>query len=329
MGKGHFFGTRLTPVGRSRGSPAERRGGLIARGRGASSGSLMVLGAAFLWGTIGLFSRWLYQQGLTPIQVVAGRIGLTWFVFSLAALLGDWRRLRIGWRDAGFFAAYGLVSVALFYGCWFYAVSKLPIAVAVILLYTAPAYVTLLSVPLFGERLTRTKALALALTLVGAALVAGRPQGGPLPGDGLLAGLGAGLTYGLYSLFGKASAPRYDRSTTLAYTFSFGLVGVALAGWVGGAWTGPLPAWMAHPQAWLLLSGLALGPTVLAYYLYNGGLARIDASSASMLATLEPVVSVLLAWAVLHETLRWWQGTGGLLVIGAVLLLQRGPAEPA
>ncbi len=290
-------------------------------------GALMVLGAAALWGTIGLLSRLLYQQGLTPIQVVAGRIGLTWIVFSLAAVLSDRRSLRIGLRDAGFFAVYGTVSVALFYGCWFYAVSRLPVAVAVILLYTAPAYVTLLSAPLFGERLTLPKLAALVLTLAGAALVAGRPAGGPIPVDGLLAGLGSGLTYGLYSLFGKAAAPRYSRSATLFYTFSFGLLGVALAGWTLGDWSGPPPAWAGNPTAWLLLALLALGPTVLAYYLYAGGLERIDASKASMLATLEPVVSVVLAAAVLHEPLRWLQGLGGAMVVGAVLLLQQRPSS--
>ncbi|MGE5589887.1 MAG: DMT family transporter [Bacillota bacterium] len=289
-------------------------------------GALMVLGAAALWGTIGLLSRLLYQQGLTPIQVVAGRIGLTWIVFTLAAFLGDRRSLRISLRDTGFFAAYGLVSVALFYGCWFYAVSRLPVAVAVILLYTAPAYVTLLSAPLFGERLTRAKAVALVLTLAGAALVAGRPAGGPMPLDGLIAGLGAGLTYGLYSLFGKAAAPRFSRSATLFYTFSFGLLGVAAAGWLQGAWPAAAPSWTGSPLAWLLLAALALGPTVLAYYLYAGGLERIDASKASMLATLEPVVSVVLAGLVLHEPLRWLQGLGGLMVVGAVLLLQRPSA---
>jgi len=290
-------------------------------------GALMVLGAAALWGTIGLLSRLLYQQGLTPIQVVAGRIGLTWIVFTLAAALGDRRSLRIGLRDAGFFAVYGLVSVALFYGCWFYAVSRLPVAVAVILLYTAPAYVTLLSAPLFGERLTLPKLAALALTLAGAALVAGRPAGGTIPMDGLLAGLGSGLTYGLYSLFGKAAAPRYSRSATLFYTFSFGLLGVALVGWAQGDWSGPPPAWAGSPMAWLLLALLALGPTVTAYYLYAGGLERIDASVASMLATLEPVVSVVLAAAVLHEPLRWPQGLGGAMVVGAVLLLQQRPSS--
>lgn len=293
-------------------------------------GGLMVLGAGVLWGTIGIFSRWLYREGLTPMQVVAGRIGLTWIVFVAAALVGERRRLAITLRDAGFFGAYGLVSVALFYGCWFYAVARLPVAVAVILLYTAPAYVAVLSVPLFGERLDRRKAMALGLTLLGAALVAGRPEPGhPLPLDGLLAGFGAGLTYGLYSLFGKAAAPRYSRGTTLVWTFSFGLLGVALAGWLGGAWPAPVPVWFSSPRAWLLLAGLALGPTVLAYYLYNGGLARIEAGRASMLATVEPVVSVLLAWLLLGEPLQGWQMLGGLLVVAAVLVLQApGGAAP-
>lgn len=290
---------------------------------GSTAGVLMVLGAGLLWGTIGLFSRFLYREGLTPMQVVAGRIGLTWIVFALAALAGDRRRLRIGLKDAGFFAAYGFISVALFYWCWFYAVNRLPVAVAVILLYTAPAYVAVLSVPLFGERLDRVKGAALVLTLVGAALVAGRPEAsGPLPLAGVIAGLGAGLTYGLYSLFGKAAATRYSRSTTLAYTFTFGLIGVALAGGIGGDWAGPAPVWFGHPQAWLLLAGLALGPTVLAYYLYNGGLARIEAGRASIIATIEPVTSVLLAWLVLGEPLRGWQVLGGALVLGAVVLLQ-------
>jgi DME family drug/metabolite transporter len=78
---------------------------------------------------------------------------------------------------------------------------------------------------------------------------------------------------------------------------------------------------LRHPGAWLLLIGVGVGPSLLAPICFTLGLQRVRASSASILATIEPVVAAGLAWAVLGESLAPLQLAGGMCVLLAVLLL--------
>jgi DME family drug/metabolite transporter len=135
---------------------------------------------------------------------------------------------------------------------------------------------------------------------------------------GIVAGLGAGLTYALYSVFNKIGLRRHDGWTVLAY----GLL-------AGSVFLAPLqsPQWLVtalrQPGAvvWLLM--LALGPTLGAGLSFNAGLRYVPVSSASIVATLEPVIASLLAFTFLHERLDPAQLVGGGLILAAVIFLTR------
>jgi drug/metabolite transporter (DMT)-like permease len=189
------------------------------------------------------------------------------------------------------------------------------VAVAAVLLYTAPAFVAVLSMAVFGEVLTARKAAAIVVTFVGCAFVVGvlPAFSGTVSLPGLLAGLGAGAGYALYSIFGKLALRRYRALTVTVYTF---VVAAAAVLPVSGLWEQRdlFAAW----QVWGYALGLGLLSTVLAYLLYTVGLAYVETSRAAVTATLEPLVAATVGAVVFGEALTGWQLAGMALVIAAV-----------
>ena len=115
--------------------------------------------------------------------------------------------------------AFGLFGIAAFYIVYVTAIDLAGMSVAAVLLYTAPAWVALISAVFLGEKLTPVKLVAVTLAMAGCALVARvyDVRGLQLNWLGILAGLGAGLTYALYSVFNKVGLRRHDGWTVLAY----------------------------------------------------------------------------------------------------------------
>jgi drug/metabolite transporter (DMT)-like permease len=222
--------------------------------------------------------------------------------------------LRIRLADAPLFAAYGAVSVAGFMTVYFAAIALTTVATAAILLYTAPVWVVLLARLAFREPLTRSKAAAVALVFAGCVLVAGAGTAAVrLSPAGLLAGLGAGLTYALYSIFGKVALRRYSPLTTVIYALGFGALFLLIAS------RGLVPV---SPAVAPTLVYVVVVPTAAAYLLFIAGLQRVEAGRAAVVATIEPVVAALTGSLVLHEPFELTQWIGAALVLGGVLLVQ-------
>ncbi|MFN8484497.1 MAG: EamA family transporter [Anaerolineae bacterium] len=285
----------------------------------------MVAAGAILWGTIGLFFKAGLAYGLTPLGLAFMRSALTFGLLALGLALWRPTLLRIRPRDLPYFALFGGVSVALFYWVYIVAVDLTTVATAAVLLYTAPAWVTLLAWRLYGEPLHRRQLLALGLAFLGCVLVARAYDPAQLRVNwvGLLAGLGAGFTYAMYSVLGVPVLRRYPPTTVVVWAVLFGALLLAPFVMLGGlAQLAPVAA----PSAlWLWLLGLAAIPTVGALLLYTSGLKRVPAGVASVTATLEPVVATLLAVLVLKESFAPWQMVGGALILGGILLLAWQP----
>lgn len=259
-----------------------------------------------------------------PLEAAFYRAAISFAILLVFLVATNRRALRIHPSDLGFFAAFGLLGVAAFFVVYMTAINTTTVATAAILLYTAPAFVLVLSALLFGETLTTPKAIAVECAFIGCVLVG---RGYDLSSlrlnlPGVLAGLASGLAYALYTIFGKAALRRYAPLTTLTYALGFGTIflgTVALA-------TAVIPR--AHPSSgWLALVYLALVTTLLAQVLYLAGMRYIDAGPASLLATVEPVAAAMLGYIVFGERLEGLQIAGGALVVGAVMLA-RGLAGP-
>jgi len=287
-------------------------------------GYALVAVAAVLWALIGLFSRAVLDEGVAPLEIAFWRATLAGGAFALHAALVGRLRLRAA-RDLASLGAFALIGVTLFYAALVLAIETGGISLAFVLLYTAPAFVTLLAWPLLGERLTRTKLALVALAMLGVVLVAlsgGSANGVRVSPASLGWGLAAGASYAAYYLFGKWVLARYAPVTIFAFVLPLGALG--LLPFVTFAPKSPL--------AWLLLVTLSLVSTYLAYLVYYTGLRAVEASRAVLVATIEPVVAAALAAAVFGERLgALGVGGAGLILVAAALASvrrapRRGPA---
>jgi len=191
------------------------------------------------------------------------------------------------------------------------------LAVAALLLYTAPIFVMLLSLVCFGERFTRSKGIALVLTFTGCACVTGALVSGlTLSTSGLLYGLGSGFGYALYSIFGKYAVKRYSSLTITAYTFYFAVLGSWPLAGLQLASLGSLSS-----QAIFNVCALGILCAVLPYLLYTKGLEGVEAGRASILATIEPFVAAAVGVLCFAEPLTLTKISGMALILAAIVVL--------
>lgn len=286
------------------------------------SAYLLIATGAVCWGIISIFIKHLYIAGFNPTQVVAVRALSALLFLFIYIIFKNHRLPKIKIPDTKYFIGTGVISVVLMNWCMFSAIKETSIPIATILLYTAPAFVTLFSRILFKEFLTPKKILALLITLSGCAFVSGFL---PVKGEsvslvGLIFGLGSGFFYASYSIFGKFALAKYDSLTVTFYTFIFACL--AIIPFSGLWYITPL---FTSFNVWLNIIGLGFISTMMAYLLYTKGLAYVESSRASIIATIEPVVATLVSYFVFQEKLSFWQYTGIVMVIAAVILVQEIP----
>ena len=283
-------------------------------------GYLLVLGAAFCWGTSGiLLKKIILNYAPTPLTLAFWRDFLTFIILILALFLFRRDLLRINRRDLIPLIGLGVVSVGLLHFLWVYAVDLIGVAPAHVLNYTAPAFVVLLSWLLWREPLTRRKLGALLLTFVGCVLVARVYDLSQvrLNWVGILAGLGTGITWATYAIFSKIFLHRHSSWTLVTYAFGLSALTLLLPQ--------PLRAlsfpWSRPGHVWFWLWLLALVPTVVGFSLYTWGLGYLSASAAIITATVEPFVAAILAFLVFGDLLSPLQMFGGVLIIMGVVVL--------
>jgi drug/metabolite transporter, DME family len=283
-------------------------------------GVLAVVAAASIWATLGLFAKILYAQGVSFESLVAVRASVGWvavMIFVLAT--GKAKSLRVPRRDLAFLAPLGLVGIGIFYLLYFYTVRESTVGTAAILLYSSPAFVVVLARVFLKEELNAAKMLALFLTACGIFLVAGAYVPSHLEGTPtvLLTGLLSGLTYGLYSIFGRPVTGHLRPSIILSYALLFGSLLLVVAALPTLDTLSGLPA-----SSYALLLMLSVVHTTLGFALYTFGLGRLGAGRAAVVATVEPVVAVVLGTALLGEFLTVPKVVGALLVISGAALAQ-------
>jgi len=294
-----------------------RMSAALARFRGYG----LILTGASLWATLGLFYKGLMADfNLAPLAIIF------WRIFVAAASLWVWlgigrpEALRIARRDWLLFLGYGLLGVAAFYAVYIYAIARAGVGVAAVLMYTAPVWVTTVGVLFWREPLTARKGVALTLAVAGCALVGRVYDLADVHFDwlGLLAGLGAGVGYGLYILFSRAVSRR-GYGPELAIAYGYGLGALCFLPWQSPT---ELARVVTTPALLFWVLALGLVPTLLGGAAFNAGLHTVSASNASIVATVEPVIAAVLGWAVWNERLEVWQVLGGGLIVVGVVLIQ-------
>lgn len=277
---------------------------------------IIILIAASGWGMIGVFSRPLSAADLSSIQMTFIRSIIVIIGMGLLLLIKDRTLFRIKLKDFGLFLGTGIISIVFFNVCYFTAIEMTTLATACILLYTAPCFVMLLSALFFKEKITAQKLIALAFAFPGCMLVSGF-AGGDISLTALMIGIGSGLGYASYSIFGKAALKKYHTFTVIFYTFL--VSSICLLPFAG--LPSIMTAFTTDTHTVLLALGLGIVSTFMPYICYTAGLKHVEAGKASVLAFAEPMVATIAGILIFHEQLHLKNALGIGLIFGAIVLL--------
>ena len=281
-------------------------------------GDILIIIAGLFWGSMGIFVRHLNDLGFTSIQVACLRLTVAGVIFSLILLIKDPKGFQIKPKDIPLFLALGIVSILFFTCCYFTAIRLMTMSTAAILLYTSPIWVMILAIIFLKEKITLQKIVALILAFIGCVLVSG--FGGKISVIGILVGLGSGLGYGLYSIFGTFALRKYSPFTVTTYTFLIaGLGSIFVANPVDLADKISKTDSITGLLGFVLLTSVVTA--VIPFLLYTLGLNKTTAGKAAVLATVEPAAATLFGFFVMGETIGPVAICGIVLVFAAIIVL--------
>lgn len=278
----------------------------------------LIIIAGVCWGLIGLFSNYLSAAGLRPEQITVIRCVLACFVIGGYLLIFKRGAFKVRVKHLWIFLGTGVLSIAFYNVCYFACINMCGLSFAAILLYTAPCFVVLLSAVFFKEHLTRQRGFALIIAFVGCLLVVGVGSGQTsLSGLGILVGLASGIGYALYSIFARVALKHYEAPTVMFYTFLFASLALL-------PFSEPInivSLALDSASVFEVMIALALISTVTPFACYTTGLAHMETGKASIMAFVEPMVSLLLGVMVFGEVLTLQNMIGVIGILGAVVLL--------
>jgi drug/metabolite transporter (DMT)-like permease len=287
----------------------------------------LCLASAFGFGCMAIFAKDAYKQHLSITALLSLRFGLAAVIFwAIARLRGPItlppRRVLLAGLGLG---AFGYATQS---GLYFGAVKRMDASTTSLLLYTYPAMVFIAALALRREHADRRRLAALALAVVGTALVLlGGGGSGSFETVGVVMAIAAAVAYSTYILVADTVVPKVDPFLLSALITTGGAATFWLAGVIDSGLDVTLSA-----HGWLDIAGIVLVSTILPISTFLLGLERVGPSTASILSCFEPVVTVSLAMALYGERLGPGQLAGGALVLAAVVVLQakvRGDVAPA
>ena len=272
----------------------------------------------------GFCNRFATALGYSQSQILFARCVVPFVVLGVFLLVTNRDAFRIRLRDLWCFLGSGLLSVTMFGLAYMNAMQEMSLSLAVVLLYTAPVFVMVLSAIFFHERITRMKILALICVIAGVLLTAGVFAGNIATTPwGIALGLISGIGYALYSIFSRFAFERgYSSMTVTFYTFLFSSLAVGLLTDLP-----QMAALTTTPEAagWLLALGIV---TCLApYILYTKGLEGVENGVASILASIEVATATTMSTLVFHEPFGLMNACGIILLFCGIVLMNLHPRQ--
>lgn len=288
--------------------------------RSTRIGYLLAATAAVMWGLNGSLAKFLLNDGVDAYRLTQLRTTVAWLLLAAGLLLFRRDLIRVERRDVPRLALLGIGGLALVQLFYFAAIARIYIGVALLLQYLGPLMIAVWLTVAHGRRLPRPLWGAIGVTLAGSFLVvrAYDPQALELDAVGILAGLGAAVTFAFYIVQSERAGARYNPLTTLFWGFGFG---VAFWAVVTPWWKFPFDQFRSLENI-LLGLGVATIGTLFPFLLMVTAVQHIPASRAALVAFVEPVSAAAIAWFVHDQVLSAPQLVGGGLVIAALFWVQ-------
>ena len=274
--------------------------------------------AAALWALNGSMSRTLLDDGVSARRLSELRSAGSWLILLVA--LGVFRRdlLKVERQDLPALAFLGICGLAAVHAAYFLAIDRLQIGAALTIQYLAPLLVLLWLWRFHGRRMAPALWGAVGLSVFGCFLVVRAYDAGSLDTLGLLAAFASAVTFAIYMVGSERAGHHHAPVTTLVWAFGFAsLLWAIVVPW----WSFPFGAFDSAENALLGLGVIVLG-TLVPFILIVASVRHIPASRAAVVATLEPVLAAVFAWALLGEALAAVQIVGGAIVLAAVAWVQ-------
>ena len=285
-----------------------------------------------LWGIMGIFVRVITSTGISVVDVSFFRCAASGLLLLLFCALTKPAVLRTSWRGRLTCACYGIVSYSMSFVAYSISVSRIPVAVAMILMFLCPVWVTLFSVLLFHDKVGRRQLIAIAVCFCGAVLAADLLSVGSVRLDviGMLMGIFNGMGAALQIVVPRYFSDRYSKDTMLVYGFLGAALALAFfvnAGEITAAFAAHNPLTLGAA-----IFAVSVICTMVANVAFVKSTEYIDGTETSILSALEVVVGSIAGFLVYHEALKPLQVVGMVLVIAGSLstevswssLLRRG-----
>ncbi|QUH25579.1 DMT family transporter [Serpentinicella alkaliphila] len=278
---------------------------------------LLIVVASIFWGTSGIAAKHLITTyDIPPLTIGAMRLLIATPILMFTSRVQMQEKISFGKKHLIFFVIYG-VSIAMFQITFFNALRISMVSIATLIaLCTSPVFVAILSKFFLAEDITRRVAISLSFSTIGTILIMGTSSYNGGAGEsqmfGYMLALGAGFSYALITICGKKLVQFYTPVSVVATAFS--LASIVMIPFIR------IPNNLSV-SGWLILLYLGLGPTALAYILFNTGLKKASATKASIASLCEPLTATTLSLAVIGERFTTLQGTGASLLVMALLLI--------
>jgi drug/metabolite transporter (DMT)-like permease len=278
----------------------------------------LVVAAVTMFSLNASLALFLLDDGLSPMRLSELRsVGaLILLVLAVAALRPA--GLRIDREEVPRFAVLGIAGLALVYVTYFVAIERLGVGPGLTLEYLAPLLLLIWLRFAHGRRLSPSLWAAVALSLAGSVLVVRAYDPDSLDVVGVLAGLGAAVSFAIYFAGSERAGRLHPPLVTLFWAFAF-----ATAFWlvIQPPWTFPFGLIDSGGDALLAVAIIVVG-TLLPFGLIVAALRHVPAARAAAVATLEPALSALFAYLIHDEALAAVQISGIAIVLGAVAWVQ-------
>jgi len=278
---------------------------------------LCALLAGVFWGSVGIFTIPMTAAGVNSAGMMILRCGFAAVCFAVL-LLRNPRAFLFRRKDAPLFLGVGLLGQLCFSLCYYTAIPLVGVSTACILLYLSPVFVTVLGRVIFRDRIGKSGAAALVLSVVGCALVSG--FGGTANGIGILCGIGSAAGFALINIFTRALIRRGYHG----WTVNFYTCALAAAGGVILFGTDNPTAYLAGGGGnilWAVLCGVANG--FLPYIFFSKALSGLESGKVAVYGCTEPVTAAVTGVLLFGERLTGPGLLGILLVLGGIVLMNR------
>ncbi len=282
-------------------------------------GYIFIMIAVLFWGVSATGAKYLFMHNVDTLIIVQTRSSLAFILLFGYFIIVNRSVFRIHLRDLGSLIMVGIIGIAVTNFLYYFTVKETTVATAILIQYTAPVMVTLYATFFHEERFTRTKLFALALSMIGCFLAV---SGGDvttihLGGLGLVTGIGSAVTFSFTIILSKHILRRYQNWTLLIYAFGF-----AMLFWLFINTPAKIVSQGYTIHDWGIFLLFSICSILIPYSFFSAGLHLVQASRASIVSTLEPVVAIVSAYFFIGEKLNFVQVIGAVAVLIAVSFLE-------